>query len=460
MSAVAVARRERAPGYRHLLLVPGFGRLAVATLCSRIALSMGQVAVLLLVLQRYRSPGIAGLALCLSIGPGLLASPLAGALLDRHDRIRLIRLDYLTASACLLLIACLAWAGRLSPWVLLTALAVASVTAPLSDAGTRALLPQVVPTRMWDKANAVDSGGYVVASVVGPPVSGVLVAAGGGTVAILATALLHAVAALTVSFVQEPPRRRAIRTALFAGALDGLGYVVRHPTLRGLALSVSLRNVGCGVLMVGLPALVLQRLHQSPSVVGLLFAVLGVAGVLSGVVSGSRSTAGRERNLLVGGIAGSAVGLAVIASAHSAGHVLAGMTMIGLATGPLDVSLFSLRQRRTDVAVQGRAFAVSMALNYLGLPVGAALAGPLVVWSAGGALGLAAMTTAVAAALGLLLVPREGAPLPRDAASTVAGGGDESGPPGRRVRRVQRIVSSRRHRGGEGKLGMSGCGSR
>jgi len=141
-------------------------------------------------------------------------------------------------------------------------------------------------------------------------------------------------------------------------------------------------------------------------VIGALFAVLGLAGVISGVVSGSASTEGRERNLLAGGIAGSALGLAVVATADTVAQTVIGMIVIGLSTGPLDVSLFSLRQRCTEVTVQGRAFAVSMALNYVGLPLGSAIAGPLVQWSAAMALLLAAAASAVAAALGLVLIPR------------------------------------------------------
>jgi len=410
MGARALGELRPAPSYRQLLLLDGFARLAVAALCARVALSMGQVTVVLLVLEQYRSPGLAGLAVCLSIAPGLLVSPLAGALLDRYPRVRLIRVDHVVAALSLLLVAGLSATGRLSPWLLLTALTVSSLTTPLSDTGTRAMLPAVVPSRLWDKANALDSGGYVVAGLLGPPLGGVLVGSAGPAVAIVVTGALHACAALTVGGVADPRRTEADGGALAGRVLDGLRYVLAHPTLRGLAVSVSLRNVGPGVLVVALPALAAQRLHAGPAVIGALFAVLGLAGVISGVVSGSASTEGRERNLLAGGIAGSALGLAVVATADTVAQTVIGMIVIGLSTGPLDVSLFSLRQRCTEVTVQGRAFAVSMALNYVGLPLGSAIAGPLVQWSPGGALALAAVTTALAAALSLLLVPRSAAP--------------------------------------------------
>ena len=67
--------------------------------------------------------------------------------------------------------------------------------------------------------------------------------------------------------------------------------------------------------------------------------------------------------------------------------------------GRSDIALFTVRQRRTDPAWMGRAFAVSMAFNFLGLPIGAAVAGLLadssiefaiVILGVGGALAAAA----------------------------------------------------------------------
>ena len=51
--------------------------------------------------------------------------------------------------------------------------------------------------------------------------------------------------------------------------------------------------------------------------------------------------------------------------------------MMGLGNGPYDIGLFSLRQRSTDPLWMGRAFAISMSINYTGFPIGAALAGPI-----------------------------------------------------------------------------------
>jgi len=84
------------------------------------------------------------------------------------------------------------------------------------------------------------------------------------------------------------------------------------------------------------------------------------------------------------------------------------VVLVGAAQGGLDVALFSLRQRVTDPAWFGRAFAVSMHLNYSGLPVGSALSGPLLAVSLPFALGASVVFALVAAGLTFVLVPSSG----------------------------------------------------
>src|SRR5947209_19944917 len=83
-----------APSYAALLRVPGFGRVALGTLLARLGGQMWEIVLVLFVLQRYRSPSLAGLTVLLAILPGLALSPVVGALLDRQGRVRLMVIDY------------------------------------------------------------------------------------------------------------------------------------------------------------------------------------------------------------------------------------------------------------------------------------------------------------------------------------------------------------------------------
>jgi hypothetical protein len=81
------------------------------------------------------------------------------------------------------------------------------------------------------------------------------------------------------------------------------------------------------------------------------------------------------------------------------------MAVAGVFVGLHDIAMFSLRQRAIEPAWLGRAMSVSMSVNAVGLPVGTALAGPLIQVSIVGAMAAAAGVVALAAALCPLLLP-------------------------------------------------------
>ena len=359
----------------------------------------------LFVLQRYHSPQLAGVAAFLAILPGLLLAPVAGALLDRYGRAPLVVADYLIAALAAGSIAVLSALHSLSPPVLLGIVTVASLTNPLSNAGARSLFPTLVPRPMWERANALDSSGHVIAMLLAAPLGGALVGLVGGEWALAAAGTVFLVAALVMVRLPEPVKAAPSSGSVLLNAWRGLKYVMRNPTLRGLAVTLSTLNLGSGVLTIALPVLVLERLHSGPATVGLLWGAMGAGGLIAALVAGRFSNVGRERSMIMGGILLTCVAMAVLPFAGSVAVVALAAVLMGIATGPLDIALFTVRQRRTDPAWFGRAFAVSMSVNAAGAPIGSGLAGPLVVWSLDGALWAAVIVTLVAAGLLWLLVP-------------------------------------------------------
>jgi predicted MFS family arabinose efflux permease len=120
---------------------------------------------------------------------------------------------------------------------------------------------------------------------------------------------------------------------------------------------------------------------------------------------GRVSTDGRERQLIAGSIAIQVPTLVLLAFANGLPMVFAIAVIAGAAGSIINVGIFSLRQRRTDPAWFGRAFAVSMSLNFAGAPIGSALSGPLLEHSIALPLLLGAAITAVAVVAALVLIP-------------------------------------------------------
>lgn len=358
----------------------------------------------LFVLQRYHSPPLAGITAFLAILPGLLLAPVAGALLDRHGRARLVVADYLIAAFAAGLIAALSALHALPAPLFLVIVTLASLTNPLSIAGARTLFPVLAPPHLWERANALDSSGHVVASLVASPLAGVMVGLLGGEWAFATAAVIFGLAAAVMVRLPDPHPGDGEGSVL-RNAWLGLRYVVRNPSLRGIALTLSTFNLGMGALTIALPVLVLDRLHEGPATVGILLGIQGAAGLAAALVAGRLPTNGRERQLMLAGILASALGVALLPFATSLVLVLVSVVVVGAAMGPFDIGLFTLRQRRTDPAWFGRAFAVSMAINYVGTPVGSALVGPLIAWSLNGALWAAIAVCLISALFPLLTIP-------------------------------------------------------
>jgi MFS family permease len=402
--------------YRALLAVPWLTRILAAMIIARIAQSMVAIAIVLFTLGEYGSPALTGIVTLAATLPGLLVSPIAGALLDRHGRMRLVLLDYLVAMLALVVIAILSLLDALPAWLLVLIAGVSSLTAILSVTGLRSLFPIIVPEHLWERVNAIDSNGYVIATIFGPPLAAGLVTVFGGPVALLGTSVAFGLAALAMAGIPDPPTAVDSSGRLLRDALDGLAYAWRNPTIRGLAFSISSLNFAGGITTIVIPLIVLDRLGFSEVLVGVTFALSGIAGMVSALIFGRMDTRGHEWPLLVYPM----LAIAPVVALLLPPAVLDGLDPvtgflflsawaigIGVANGPLDIALFTIRQRRTDPAWTGRAFAVSMAMNFVGFPIGAAIGGALADRSLGLAIVPAIVASAAAVAFAAVMVPRK-----------------------------------------------------
>ena len=250
--------------YRGLLRVPQLSRVLASMMLARVGNAMVGVAIVLFTLEAYDSPALAGLVTLAYILPGILVSPIAGALLDRHGRVRLIILDYIVSGSTLGLIALLALADNLPAGLLVLIAALASLTSILSATGLRSLFPIMVPKQLWERVNAVDSNGYIVATILGPPIAAALVTVVGGppTLAIIGGLML--LATIPLIGVRDPAAPKPAEAPLLREAWDGVLYVWHNPTLRGLAFSISTLNIAGGVASIAIPLLVLRQLGLQP----------------------------------------------------------------------------------------------------------------------------------------------------------------------------------------------------
>jgi MFS family permease len=398
--------------YRALLRTPTFGRVLVSMELGRTAQAMLPVALVLLALTQFDSPALGGALTFLSIFPGLLVAPFVGALIDRLGSLIPIRIDYIIgALACGAIALIATGSAETVPPLLGLALAL-GLSQLLSDAGFRNLFPNLVPDHLWERANALDSSGYHLASVIGPTVAAALFAVAGATVTFATIAVTYALSALFTIGVREQHVRAVNPESLIRTALAGVAYVWRNPTLRGMAASVPITNVPLGIMTILVPVLIVDTLSESVALVGAAFGLVGVVGVVTAIAIGRWDTRDRERRLIIGAHFAIALSAALLLPlttgwlTYGLAFIAASMVVRGAAEATWDLGIFTLRQRKTDRHMMGRAFAISMATNFSGMPVGAALGGWLVAIDIGLAIWVAMATGLIGTVLAIALIPK------------------------------------------------------
>ncbi|RDI22190.1 MFS transporter [Lentzea flaviverrucosa] len=386
--------------YRQVLLTPRVAPLLGAALCSRLAEQMFTLVLVFHVLDVFGSAALAGVVVFAAVAPGLVVSPLAGALLDRTGVVRSIVAD-LVASA--VLVGALAFAPASVTLVLVLA-ALYSLTSPLNLAGVRVLLPRLVPRHAAERANALDSGLFNLVEVLGPVLAGTVFVLAGGQTALLVVAALYLVACPLVLLLPSDRPSHAVRPPLLRSTFDGVRYVLTHPVLRGLVVSYGLYQVAWGVLVVAVPTV------AGDVRAGVLWGAAGIAGLVGALIAGHVLREGRERAAMIAGTAATAAAV-LVASAGLIGLAV-GLVVVGLVSGLVNVGLLTLRQRRTDPDRLGRVLAVSISLNVLGMPIGSAAGGFLLERSPVLAFATAAVAAVLSAVAVWTLVPRAGGRAP------------------------------------------------
>lgn len=388
--------------------------LMLAACLLRLAGRIFTLAIVLYVLARFDSPVLAGWVAFASLAPGLIVSPLAGAMLDRLGAAKAIVIDMAVSAALVLALALVDIGAAMTEPLLLALVALYSFTSPLGTAGVRVLIPRLVPPGALDRANALDTSSYALISVAGPAIAGVLFGFAGAQVTLLAIAFLYmAGTASLVPLVRRTSIGTGTGTATATGSLvqsavQGVMYVVQSASLRGLAISYSLFQVSWGILIVVVPVVVLSELGAgatADSVTGGLWAVSGLAGGLGAIYAAHLRTDGRERQFIAIGAFATAVALYPLSASFGLIGLAVGLILIGFLEGPIDVGVLSLRQRRTDPAWLGRVLAVSMSFNMSGQPLGSVIGGIVVMHSPSLAFAIAALASVAAAVAAYLLVP-------------------------------------------------------
>ncbi|MBX6373799.1 MAG: MFS transporter [Acetobacteraceae bacterium] len=381
-----------------------------SSLLSWTGLWMHRVAVIWLAWELTGSSSWVGLVAFCDLIPAVVVSPLAGAMADRVDRMRLTMVAQLGIAAQAATLGLLAATGLLGIATLLVFELAGGMAQSFAQPARQTLVPAVVPPADLPAAVALNSLCFNVARFIGPALAGPLIAVYGPAPAILFNASAYVVATLTVPMLavaQTERRGHAGRGSLLGDVLAGLRYAARHPGLGpvlGLAAAVALLVRGVQEI---LPPYVERLFGMGVQGLAMLTGAFGIGALVAGVLLASRGRlAGTTRisNLAIAGQGLALMGF-VATGWFPFGVFCAGL--LGAVSSVHGIAAQTLAQSASDPAMRGRV------LSLWGLIVRVFPAlGALILGLLGEAFGLrwptiiAALLALVVFGLGMLCLPR------------------------------------------------------
>jgi len=209
-----------------------------------------------------------------------------GAVGDRVDRRKVMVACAIVLSLLSAGLALNAATSRPNLILLIALAALAAGFAGFSNPARNAAIPRLVPATQLVGAYSLNQVGIQIATVVGPALSGVLLA----TVGLSWCYWIDATSFLVVigtSLALSPivPLASAVRVSTLRAVRDGFSYVRSHVAAQCVYL-VDLSAMVFGMPRALFPAVAATMYHGGPVTVGLLFAAPGVGALLGAVTTG------------------------------------------------------------------------------------------------------------------------------------------------------------------------------
>lgn len=273
---------------------------------------MQTMAVGWLALELSNSAFVVGLVASVGALPIVLLSMHAGALVDRGNRLRIVRLTqavFLAQAAILWLVTL---TGHVSIPLLLLLQAVQGVASAVEIPARQSMIIQLVGRDDLQPAIALNSSGFNLARVVGPAVGGLIIAQFGiawcfGLNALSFVAVLGGL--MRIKLIQEsqspvPTRDERLVTVLresTASAAEGLRYLMRPGPVRDLLSLVTVGAVFGGPFLTLLPVVARDQLGLGAGGYGVMLAMVGIGGLVAALmVAGPISHRPRKGAVLMG----------------------------------------------------------------------------------------------------------------------------------------------------------------
>jgi len=365
-----IGRALRSRNYR--LFFSGQSVSMVGTWITRIATSW-------LVYRLTNSALLLGLVGFAGQIPTLLLAPIAGVIVDRRDRHRLLVWTQVLSALQSAALAALAFSGKITVGWILALQVVQGMINAFDTPARQAFVVQMVEDRA-DLPNAIALNSTMVngSRIIGPSIGGIIIAAVGESWcfaidAISYVAVIVSLLAMRVSH-DVPPRTG---DSLLSELRDGYRYVAGFAPVRTALILLAIVSAMGMPYTVLMPVIASKVLHGGAHTLGFLMTASGLGAVAGALYLASRrSVIGLGRVMLVATLT---FGVALVAFGFTRWFWLAMIVLPFVGAGFMIemASTNTILQTITEERLRGRVMAFYTMAFFGSAPIGSLLAGVL-----------------------------------------------------------------------------------
>lgn len=332
------------------------------------------------VYQRTQSVTQFALISFFGVLPGILISPLAGALVDRWDRRWTMIVSDTGSAFCSLFPALLLLFGRLEVWHIYLSIGLTSIFIAFQWPAYSAAMTLLVSQKQLGRANGMVQLSGAISQIAGPILGGLLLLTVHLEGVYLFDVVTFVVSLITLLLVRIPPptgsaQGQEAQGGLLREAIYGWSYIRAQPGLLALLIFFAITNFTFGIVVSLITPLALS--FADATLVGTILSI-GGSGLLAGSIVLTIWGGPKRRITGVLGFTLLQGAILIVGGLPPTAPLIAAATFAFLFSFPIINGCSQvIWQSKVPSDIQGRVFAIRRMVAWSALPFSYLVAGPL-----------------------------------------------------------------------------------
>ena len=332
--------------------------------------------------QQTKSATAMGLMQVAFITPFLIFSPIAGVMVDRHNRKLMMMVSDLAAGLSTLVMLILFATGHMQFWFLYVANVINGIGNTFQWPAYSAAISTMIPKAQYGRANGMMSLINAGPGVFAPLMAGALLPfiKISGIMLFDVITFVLAIGSLMIVFVPQPERTlegQAGRGSIWKESAYGFKYIFQRPSLLGLQLIFFVGNLFSGISWTVLAPMLLARTDSNSIIFGSVQTAGAVGGVIGGVLMSAWGGFKRRVHGVLAGWAVSGIFVVMLGLGRGLPMWVLSMALVALVSPLIDSSNQAIWQAKVAPDIQGRVFSARRLIAWLTNPISPIIAGTL-----------------------------------------------------------------------------------